>query len=89
MMDFLFFIKTFFLTIAIVLVMQIQVGDHSLESHAMGWVQSSAVVAPLNMVAKGAAKLVRDFTQTVSISVKRNSKKTKKEVTHVSSPSQD
>ena len=36
MMDFFFFVKTFILTVAIVLVMQIQVGDRSFESHAMG-----------------------------------------------------
>ena len=41
MMDFFFFVKTFVLTIAIVLVMQIQVGQSTLETHAMGWVQSS------------------------------------------------
>jgi hypothetical protein len=77
MMDVLFFVKTFLLTIAIVLLMQIHVGERSLESHAMSWVQSSAVVAPLNGVAKGAAKMVRDLTQTISISVTRNSKKKK------------
>jgi hypothetical protein len=77
MMDVLFFVKTFLLTIAIVLLMQVHVGERSLEAHAMSWVQSSAVVAPLNGVAKGAAKMARDLTQTISISVTRNSKKKK------------
>jgi hypothetical protein len=76
-MDFLFFVKTFFLTIAIVLFMQIQVGSSSIEAHAMNFVQSSAIVAPLNTVAKGAAKMIRDVTQTVSARVKKNTKKEK------------
>jgi hypothetical protein len=89
MSDVLFFVKTFFLTIAIVLVMQIHVGDHSIESHAMSWVQSSAVVAPLNSVARGAAKMARDLTQTISISIKRNGKKNKKEEKNSSSSHYD
>lgn len=87
MMDFLFFVKTIFLTIAIVLLMQIQIGERSLENHAMSFVQSSMVVAPLNSVARGAAKFIRDITQTISISVKRNSKKNKKEEPSASSSS--
>lgn len=87
MMDIVFFLKTFLLTIAIVLVMQIQVGEKSIETHAMNFVQSSVVVAPLNGVAKGAAKMARDLTQTISISVHRNSKKKKEEKTSSSSHS--
>lgn len=79
MTDVMFFVKSFILTVALVLVMQINLGERSLETHAMSFVQSSAVVAPLNMVAKGAAKMVRDLTQTISISVKRNTKKSKEE----------
>lgn len=77
MMDVLFFVKTLLLTMAIVLVMQIRVGERSLEAHAMSWVQSSVVVAPLNGAAKGAAKMARDLTQTISISVQRNWNKKK------------
>lgn len=87
MMDFLFFVKTFFLTIAIVLIMQIQVGSASIESHAMSFVQSSAVVGPLNTVAKGAAKMIRDVTHTISAEVKKNTKKNKKEEIRTSSSS--
>lgn len=87
MMDFLFFVKTFFLTIAIVLIMQIQVGSTSIENHAMSFVQSSVIVAPLNSVAKGAAKMIRDVTQTVSAQIKKNTKKNKKEESRVSSSS--
>ncbi len=85
MMDFLFFVKTFVLTVAVVVVMQIQVGEKSLETHAMSWVQSSTVAQPLNNVAKGAAKLARDVTQTISSKVKKNTKKEKRLETAASS----
>lgn len=87
MMDFLFFVKTFVLTLVIVLALQIEVGSRTLESHAMSFVQSSAIVAPLNAVARGAAKLVRDVTQNVSARVKQNTKKSKKEEARASSSS--
>jgi hypothetical protein len=79
MMDFLFFLKTFILTIAVVIVMQIQVGDRSLETHAMGWVQSSGMSAPLSDVARGAAKMTRDFTGKISAMIRDNVSKNKKE----------
>jgi hypothetical protein len=66
MMDLLFFAKTLFLTIALVLVMQIEVGKGSLESHTMAFVKSSAVTGSLNGVAQGGAKLVRDLSRYVT-----------------------
>lgn len=78
MMDFLFFVKTFLLTVAVVVMMQIKVSEKSIESHAMSWVQSSAVVAPLNGVAKGAAKMARDLTAMISAKIKSNTKKQKR-----------
>ncbi len=60
MSDILFFLKTFALTLAVVLVMQIEVGQRSIESHALAWVHTSPAVAPLNSAAKGAARLLRD-----------------------------
>ena len=79
MMDFMFFVKTFCLTVVIVVLMQIRIGSQSIEGHAMGAIQSSMIVSPLNSVARGAAKLVRDVTQNISARVKSNTKKTKKE----------
>ena len=89
MMDFVFFVKTFILTVAIVLLMQIQVGSNSIENHAMSFVQSSTIVAPLNTVARGGAKIIRDLTQAVSSRVKRNTKKNKKEEAKASPSSSD
>lgn len=61
MSEIFFCIKTFVLTIAIVMVMQVQVGDRTLENHALGWVQTSPLVMPLNTVARGAAKMIKEM----------------------------
>ena len=79
MMDFFFFVKTFILTVAIVLVMQIHVGERSLETHAMSWVQSSSVTEPLHGVARGAAKVVHDLSHQVSNIIHDNVNKNKRE----------
>lgn len=60
MRDLFFVLKTFILTVAVILAMQVQLGERTIESHAQQWIESSAVVAPLNAVAKGAAKMIRD-----------------------------
>ena len=83
MSEFIFFVKTFVLTIAIVLVMQIQVGERSLEVHAMSWVQSSAITTPLNGVKRGAAKMVHDLSHRISETIHNNVSKNKKEDAHL------
>jgi hypothetical protein len=79
MSEFAFFVKTFAITIAIVLVMQIQVGERSLEGHAMTWVQSSAITGPLNGVKRGAAKMAHDLSHRISETIHNNVSKNKKE----------
>jgi hypothetical protein len=79
MMDFLFFIKTFILTVAIVLVMQIQVGNRSLETHAMSWVQSTATSGPLQGVARGAARVTHDLSHKVTDLIHDHVNKNKRE----------
>lgn len=61
MSELLFCIKTFVLTVAIVVAMQIQVGERTIENHAMSWVQTSPLVRPLNHAAHGAAKMWNDL----------------------------
>lgn len=77
MSEFIFFVKCFALTVAIVLVMQIQVGERTVESHAMSWVHTSALVQPMNTAARGGAKVIKDLTEKVYGSVAKNSKKEK------------
>jgi hypothetical protein len=75
MNDFLFFIKAFLLTLVLVLLLQIRIGEQTVEAHTMGWVQSSVVVTPLNHAAQGAAKIVRDLTTALYNGVRGHEKK--------------
>lgn len=80
MSEFLFFVKMTALTAVLVLVMQVQVGERSLEDHAMGWVQSSALVAPLNAVAHGGAKMIRDASEKIHAAIAKRQGQEKKSV---------
>jgi len=79
MMDIFFFVKTFILTLAIVLVMQIQVGNRSLETHAISFVQASGLNVPLSEVARGAARVTHDLSHKVTDMIHKNVNKNKKE----------
>lgn len=70
MSDFFFFAKTFVLTVVVVVIMQIEIGQRSIESHALSWIHTSPVVAPLNGAAKGAAKLLRDTYESIQKKIK-------------------
>lgn len=85
MSDFVFFLKLSGLTLALVLVMQIQVGETSIEDHAMSWVQSSTITSPLNAIAHGGAKMFRDGTSMVHSAIVRKPQKYKKEEAKASS----
>ncbi len=65
MSDILFFARTAVLTIAVVMVMQIEVGQRTIESHALSWIHASPVVAPLNAAAKGATRLIRESSESL------------------------
>jgi hypothetical protein len=83
MIDFMFFVKTVLLTVALVLLLQIQVDDHTIEAHALGWVQSSTIAKPMNLAAHGAAKMINDLAEKVWTGVHHNvGKKHKKDEVH-------
>lgn len=63
MIDLMFFIKTLALALLIVMAMQIRIGEQSIETHTLDWVQTASVVEPLNGVARGTAKLVHDLSR--------------------------
>ncbi|MGE4133197.1 MAG: hypothetical protein AB7F86_16260 [Bdellovibrionales bacterium] len=73
MSDVLFFLRILVFTIGLVLLMQIQVGDHSIEQRAQAWVRSSNVVEPLNGVAKGASKLLHEAKQKIKQKIRERS----------------
>lgn len=87
MIDFIFFVKMLLLTLVIVLLLQIKFDEHTVEAHAMGWVQSASITQPLNMVAHGAAKATRDLSQKIYNSIHHNvGRKHKKDEVHDREP---
>ena len=72
MKDVTFFLKLLGLTVVVVLMSQVHVGDRSVEAHAMTWVQDSAIAQPLNGVANGAARMLRDVTGKIHSAIDRN-----------------
>jgi hypothetical protein len=72
MFDFIFFVKTFAITIGLVALMQIKAGNETLETKATAWIRSSAVTEPMQSVATGGAKALRDSTLWVKNKVRRN-----------------
>lgn len=79
MMDFMFFLKTFLLTMVVVLLLQIPIGEQSIEDHAVGWAQNSALISPFETVAKGGSKLIQDLTRQISTAIHHNVSKGKKD----------
>jgi hypothetical protein len=58
MADLLFVVKSFLATFLLVVLMQIQVSNQTIESHMHNWIRSSEVVSSLRGVAQGAAKII-------------------------------
>ena len=71
MKDVTFFLKLLGLTMVVVALTQLHVGDRSVEAHAMTWVQESALAQPVNGVASGAARMIRDVTGKIHSAVER------------------
>lgn len=65
-----FFLKTAFLTFVLVTLLQIRWGTKTLETHATQWFVGSSLVQPLQEVADGAGKLVRNTWDGISHSLK-------------------
>ncbi len=61
-----FFIRTLFITILFVLLLQIRWGDTSLEDITMNFITSSAVVAPINQTAQGSVRFLRNMWSKVN-----------------------
>lgn len=60
MADFLFIVKTFLFTLALVVLMQIKVGDQTIEERSHQWIQQSAIHRTLGKVATGAVTAMKD-----------------------------
>ena len=54
-------IKTLVLTLAVIVLLQIKIGDATLEQKTMHWFRTSSLTSPVQEVANGGARLVRDL----------------------------
>lgn len=63
--DIFFAIRMLVVTIVIAVLMQIKIGDMTLETHAHSWVQSSSAVESLREIAQGGVRMIRVGYKTV------------------------
>jgi hypothetical protein len=54
--DFFFVVKCLVITVALVFLMQIKVGDKTLEQHSMTWLHQSTAAENLRLIASGAIR---------------------------------
>lgn len=54
--DIFFVIRVFIVTFVAVIFMQIRIGGATIEKHSLAWIQQSAVIDNLRLVAEGAVK---------------------------------
>ncbi len=60
MADFFFVVKTLLFTLALVVLMQIRVGESTIEERSHEWIQGSAIHRTLGKVALGAVTVMKD-----------------------------
>ena len=66
MTDIFFVLKSLAITVVILILMQIKIGDSTMETKFHHWVNSAAVVAPLQEAADGGVALVKQAWNKVS-----------------------
>jgi hypothetical protein len=72
MLDFFFFIKTFILTLIVVLCLQIDVDGKTVETHVHDWMVGSLAAGFLGHAAHGGAHMIKDATHKLSEQMKAN-----------------
>lgn len=63
------FLQTLFFTLIVIVLLQIKIGESTLEQKTIQWYRTSNLVAPIQEVANGGAKLVRDIVNKVASSL--------------------
>jgi hypothetical protein len=66
MSELFFVVKTFIFSVIVVFLMQIKIGQSTIEQRSMKWIQQSDVVESLQAVAEGAVLAARQGAKTVS-----------------------
>lgn len=65
----MFVLKSFLLTVILVVAMQVKVGNSSLEQHSQWWLQNSSVSIYVQSVAAGGALAIRNLFFSVKSGV--------------------
>jgi hypothetical protein len=63
------FLQTLILTLVVIILLQIKIGESTLEQRTIQWYRTSNLAAPIQEVADGGAKLVRDVINKIADSV--------------------
>jgi hypothetical protein len=64
-----FVLKTFVLTVVVVMLMQIKIGRGTIEEHSMHWIRNSDAVETLRYVAEGAVSVAQSGMKAISSSL--------------------
>lgn len=68
--DLFFFMRVMVITVVVVLLMQIRWGNQTIEHHTMNFITSSSFVEPIDDVANGAVRFIRNmwssFTKNIN-----------------------
>ena len=60
------FARTLVFTLVVVILLQVKIGEFTLEQRAIDWYRSSSVTQPVQQVADGGAKIVRDAVNKIA-----------------------
>lgn len=72
MLDFFFFVKTMFLTLIVVLLLQIEIGHKTVENHVHDWMAGSIAAGFLGNAAHGGANFLKDASFKVTKEIRRH-----------------
>ena len=63
------FLQPLIMTLVVIVLLQIKIGDSTLEQRTIQWYRTSDLAAPIQQVANGGARIVRDVLNKVADSV--------------------
>ncbi|MCB9025633.1 MAG: hypothetical protein H6625_04905 [Bdellovibrionaceae bacterium] len=64
MSEIFFILKSFILTILIVIFMQVKVGETTIEEKTLLWIESSTIISPIQKIVDGGVKVVKETWKT-------------------------
>lgn len=72
MLDFFFFLKTMLLTLVVVLLLQFEVGNKTVETHVHDWMVGSVATGFIGNAAHGGANFLKDASFKVTKKIKEH-----------------